>query len=216
MASWAIPTTARAVYREVVRVSQGTPYLDDPRDAGHAESDRGDFCRGGFATVGQVESCPRAVEIVGRKAENCLRRFRATRPIGFALWFADAKARRGHGCAESLHTRGGSGLRHVGSSGSDRIRHFGRCGTRRKVRGERRRPRPRPRIILSEKEFPASPTSGKVMLTAAGELLCSDHPESQNLYFQLEGASARMEAAERDLLYSVRTGQPAYAHAKWR
>jgi SAM-dependent methyltransferase len=59
----------------------------------------------------------------------------------------------------------------------------------------------------------ASPTSGQVALTAAGELLCSDHPESQNLYFQLEGAAARMEAAQRDLLYSVRTGQPAYAHA---
>ena len=59
----------------------------------------------------------------------------------------------------------------------------------------------------------ASPTSGKVTLTPAGELLCSDHPESQNLYFQLEGATARMEAAQRDLLYSVRTGKPAYAHA---
>ena len=59
----------------------------------------------------------------------------------------------------------------------------------------------------------ASPTRGKVALTAAGELLRSDHPESQNLYFQLEGASARMEAAQRDLLYSVRTGKPAYAHA---
>jgi hypothetical protein len=58
-----------------------------------------------------------------------------------------------------------------------------------------------------------SPTSGNVALTAAGELLCSDHPESQHLYFQLEGAPARMEAAERDLLYSVRTGKPAYAHA---
>ena len=59
----------------------------------------------------------------------------------------------------------------------------------------------------------ASPTSGKFTLTAAGELLCSDHPESQNLYFQLDGASARMEDAQRDLLYSVRTGKPAYAHA---
>ena len=59
----------------------------------------------------------------------------------------------------------------------------------------------------------ASPTSGKVRLTAAGELLCSDHPESQNLYFQLEGASARMEAAQRDLMYSVRMGKPSYAHA---
>jgi hypothetical protein len=59
----------------------------------------------------------------------------------------------------------------------------------------------------------ASQTPGKVALTAAGELLRSDHPESQNLYFQLEGASARMEAAQRDLAYSVREGKPAYAHA---
>ena len=51
------------------------------------------------------------------------------------------------------------------------------------------------------------------MLTAAGELLCSDHPESQYLYFHLEGAPARLEAAQRDLLYSVRTGKPAYARA---
>ena len=50
-------------------------------------------------------------------------------------------------------------------------------------------------------------------MTAAGELLCSDHPGGQNLYFQLEGASARMEAAQRDLLYSVRTGKPVYANA---
>ena len=50
-------------------------------------------------------------------------------------------------------------------------------------------------------------------MTAAGILFCSDHPESQNLYFQLEGASAAMEAAQRDSLYSVRTGKPAYAHA---
>ncbi len=59
----------------------------------------------------------------------------------------------------------------------------------------------------------ASPTAGQVTLTAAGELLRSDHPESRHLYFQLEGASARMEAAQRDLLYSVQTGKAAYAHA---
>jgi ubiquinone/menaquinone biosynthesis C-methylase UbiE len=59
----------------------------------------------------------------------------------------------------------------------------------------------------------ASPGSGKITLTAVGELLRSDHPENQNVYFQLEGAPARMEAAQRDLLFSVRTGKPAYAHA---
>lgn len=56
----------------------------------------------------------------------------------------------------------------------------------------------------------ASSTSGKVRLTAVGELLCSGHPDGRDLFFQLGAASPRLEAALGDLMYSVRTGKPAY------
>jgi 2,7-dihydroxy-5-methyl-1-naphthoate 7-O-methyltransferase len=58
----------------------------------------------------------------------------------------------------------------------------------------------------------ASPAPGTITLTEVGELLRSGHPDGRDLNFQLGAASPRLEAALGNLLYSVRTGGPAYAH----
>jgi 2,7-dihydroxy-5-methyl-1-naphthoate 7-O-methyltransferase len=58
----------------------------------------------------------------------------------------------------------------------------------------------------------ASPWPGKVALTEVGELLRTGHADGRDVHFQLGAASPRLEAALGDLLYSVRTGSPAYRH----
>jgi predicted transcriptional regulator len=52
--------------------------------------------------------------------------------------------------------------------------------------------------------------SGRYDLTALGEKLCDDHPDGARKAFDIEGPLGRADLSFVHLLYSVRTGEPAY------
>src|SRR5579863_7575875 len=56
------------------------------------------------------------------------------------------------------------------------------------------------------------PTPSTLGLTAVGKLLRSTESSGRHEYFQLSGVLPRFEAALAGMMYSVRTGEPAYAH----
>jgi hypothetical protein len=56
------------------------------------------------------------------------------------------------------------------------------------------------------------PTPSTLGLTEVGKLLRSNAPGGRHEYFQLSGVLPRFEAALAEMMYSVRTGQPAYEH----
>ena len=55
-------------------------------------------------------------------------------------------------------------------------------------------------------------TPSSVGLTPVGELLRSGNPSRRHQYFQLTGIMPRFESALAQMMYSIRTGEPAYPH----
>ncbi len=71
---------------------------------------------------------------------------------------------------------------------------------------------------LAERELILETGPGRVELTDAGRLLVAGHPDSRNAAFQL--GMQFFEAALREMLHSIRTGEPAFERANgappWR
>ena len=67
------------------------------------------------------------------------------------------------------------------------------------------------RHLVSRGVF-TQPTPSTLGLTTVGELLRSHAPGGRHEYFQLTGVLPRFESALAGMMYSVKTGEPAYAH----
>ena len=67
------------------------------------------------------------------------------------------------------------------------------------------------RHLVSRGVF-TQPTPSTLGLSDVGKLLRSNEPSGRHEYFQLSGVLPRFEAALAGMMYSVRTGEPAYAH----
>lgn len=57
----------------------------------------------------------------------------------------------------------------------------------------------------------AEPGPGRVSLTEVGRLLTSSHQDGRALYFRLDATPSLLEAVARELIYSIRTGLPAWS-----